>query len=461
MRYFQSTSLQKHMNRLFIYTILFLSLPLAVFSQSNIIDEVIWVVGDEAILKSEVEQEKLRAQYNGVPIQGNPYCVIPEQMAIQKLFLHQAGLDSIVANESMVMNQVDMYMNQFVAQIGSKEKLEEYFQKSYPEIREEQREIIRNQMIIQEMQRTLVADIKSTPADIRRFYNSLSEDSIPTIPAQVEVQIITKNPPIPLEETNRIKERLREFTERVNSGTSSFSVLARLYSEDPGSAMQGGELGFKGKGEFVPEFSTVAFNLTTPNKVSRIVETEFGFHIIQLIEKRGNRINCRHILMRPRISLDDKSKAIAQLDSVADQIRSEKITFEQGVIAYSQDKNTAMSAGQMINNKTGTAKFEYQDLPPEVAKVVYNMNVGEISEPFTMMDRASNKEICVIVKVKSKIKTHKANLQDDYQYLKQYLESKKQDEFIHEWIAKKQKDTYISIDDEWCDCEFEYPGWTK
>ncbi len=445
--------------------ILIISLFLSAFTlstaQSNIIDEVIWIVGDEAILRSEVEQEKLRSQYNGMTIDGDPYCVIPEQMAIQKLFLHQAELDSIEVSESMVMNQVEMYMNQFVAQIGSREKLEEYFQKSYSEIREEQREMVRKQMIISEMQRKLVADIKSTPADIRRFYNSLPQDSIPTIPAQVEVQIISKNPPIPVEEEERIKEKLREFSNRVNTGSTSFSVLARLYSEDPGSAMQGGELGFKGKGEFVPEFSAVAFNLTVPNKVSRIVETEFGYHIIQLIEKRGNRINCRHILMRPRISLDDKAKAISRLDSVADQIREGKITFEQGVHQQSEDKNTVMNAGLLINDKTGTSKFEYQDLAPEIAKVVYSMNVGEISEPFTMMDKSSNKEICVIVKVKSKTKTHKANLVDDYQYLKQFLESKRQDEFIGEWILKKQKETYINIDPNWVDCEFQYPGWVK
>ncbi len=430
-------------------------------AQNNIIDEVIWIVGDEAILRSEVEEEKLRAQYNGMNIEGDPYCVIPEQIAIQKLFLHQAELDSIVVNESMVMGQVEMYMNQFVAQIGSKEKLEEYFQKSYSEIREEQRETVRNQMIIQQMRQELVSDIKSTPADIRRFFNGLSADSIPTIPAQVEVQIISKNPPIPLEETNRIKERLREFSERVNSGTTSFSILARLYSEDPGSAAQGGELGFKGKGEFVPEFSAVAFNLTTPNKVSRIVETEFGYHIIQLIEKRGSRINCRHILLRPRISLDDKEKAIKQLDSVAGKIREEKITFDHGVAYHSQDKNTVMNGGLLINDRNGTSKFEYQDLPPEIAKIVYNMNVGEISAPFTMMDRASNKEICAIVKVKSKTDTHKANLIDDYQFLKNYLENKRQEEFIREWIGKKQKETYISIDEKWSNCEFQYPGWTK
>ena len=449
------------MKKLQLIISLFIVSSTLISAQNNIIDEVIWIVGDEAILRSEVEQEKLRAQYNGMAIEGDPYCVIPEQMAIQKLFLHQAELDSIVANEGMVMNQVEMYMNQFIAQIGSKEKLEEYFQKSYAEICEEQRELIRNQMIISEMQRNLVADIKSTPSDIRRFYNTLPTDSIPTIPAEVEVQIISKNPPIPTEETNRIKERLREFTERVNSGSTSFSVLARLYSEDPGSAMQGGELGFKGKGEFVPEFSAVAFNLTTPGKVSRIVETEFGFHIIQLIEKRGNRINCRHILIRPRISIDDKSKAIAQLDTVVENIRSEKITFEQGVIQHSEDKNTLMNAGLMTNDKTGTSKFEFQDLPSEIAKKVYEMNVGEVSEPFTMMDRASNKEICAIVKVKSKTKTHKANLMDDYQFLKKFLENQRQDEFIEEWIVKKQKDTYIHIDEKWSRCEFKYPGWTK
>lgn len=427
----------------------------------NIIDEVIWIVGDEAILKSEVEEQKIRAQYEGVPFNGDPYCIIPEQIAIQKLYLHQAQLDSIEVSESSVMNQVDMRMNYFLSQIGSKEKLEEYFGKNIVAFREDQREMVRDQMIIQQMQEKLVENIKSTPADVRRYFNALTQDSIPTVPGQVELQIISFEPPVPREEIDDIKDRLRQFSERITSGTTDFSVLARLYSEDTESAKKGGELGFMSKGQLVPEFANVAFNLTDPKKVSRVVQTEFGFHIIQLIEKRGDRINCRHILLRPKASLVDKNKAIHVLDSVSGEIRNGKITFEQGVMYFSQDKNTAMNAGLMLNQKTGTSKFEYQDLPQEVAKVVYGMNVGEISKPFPMMDLTKNKEVVAVVKVKSKVNTHKANLIDDYQLLKNIYEAQKKEEFLKTWIAKKQKETYISIDPDWRNCEFQYPGWIK
>lgn len=438
-----------------------ISMAIGLHAQKNIIDEVIWIVGDEAILRSEVEEQRIRAQYEGTPIQGDPYCVIPEQIAINKLFLHQAVLDSIEVSESTVMNQVENRLNFFISQIGSKEKMEEYFRKNMPALREDLRIMFREQMIIQQMQQKLVGDIKSTPADVRRFFNNLPVDSIPMVPAQVELQIISFEPPVPIEEINRVKERLRDFTERVNSGTTDFSVLARLYSEDTESAKRGGELGFMGRGQLVPEFSAVAFNLTDPKKVSRIVQSEFGFHIIQLIEKRGDRINCRHILMKPRVSLEYKNKAIQRLDSIAGEIRNGKITFENAVMNYSLDKNTAMNAGLMLNEKSGTSKFEYQDLPQEVAKIVYGMNVGEISKPFSMINPQTNKEVVAIVKVKSKTENHRANLTDDYQMLKNYYEGIKREEFIKNWIVKKQRETYISIDPKWQNCEFQYPGWIK
>jgi len=435
--------------------------PLKMLAQKNIIDEVIWVVGDESILRSEVEEQKNRAQYDGNPIQGDPYCVIPEQLAIQKLFLHQAALDSVVVSESTVMNQVEKQLNFYVSQIGSKEKVEEYFHKTTLVLREELRDMVRDQQVIQQMQQKLVGDIKSTPADVRRFYNELPADSIPTVTAQVELQIISFEPPVPITEINRIKDRLRDFTERINSGSGDFSVLSRLYSEDTESAKRGGELGFMGRGQLVPEFAQVAFNLTDTKKVSRIVQTEFGFHIIQLIEKRGDRINCRHILLKPRVSIEEKEKAIHALDSISNLIREDKLTFEHAVMNFSQDKNTAMNAGLMLNEKSGTSKFEYQELPPEVAKAVYEMHVGEVSKPFSMISKTSNKDVVAIVKVKSKVENHKANLTDDYQMLKTFYESKKKQEFLNKWIIKKQKETYISIDPAWQNCTFQYPGWIK
>ena len=382
-------------------------------------------------------------------------------MAIQKLFLHQAAIDSITVNESAVNNQVESQLNYYVSQIGSKEKVEEYFRKPTSELREDLRDMIRNQQLIQQMRSKLVEKIKSTPADIRRFFNKIPADSIPTVPAQVELQIVSFEPPVPLEESTRIKDRLRDFTERVTSGTTDFSVLARIYSEDTESAKRGGELGFMGRGQLVPEFATVAFNLLDPKKVSRIVQSEFGYHIIQLIEKRGDKINCRHILLKPRVSIEEKTKAIHNLDSISGLIREGKITFEQAVMAYSQDKNTALNAGLMLNDKTGTSKFEYQDLIPEIAKIVYDKKVGEISAPFSMISPTTNKEVVAVVKIKSKVENHKANLTDDYQMLRAMYEDKERQDFITNWIVKKQKETYISIDPAWVNCKFQYPGWIK
>ena len=440
-----------------------LSLLCAVFciptQAQQVIDEVVWVVGDEAILRSEVEEERLRAQYEGQQLSGDPYCIIPEQIAVQKLFLHQAELDSVEANESSVSHQVDMRMNYYISQIGSKEKMEEYFRKPASEIREEMMGIIRNQMIIQQMQQKLTSNIKPTPAEIRRYYNTLPADSIPMMPAQVEVQILSFEPPVPTDETERVKQRLREFTERIQSGSADFSMLARLYSEDTESAKRGGELGFVGKGQLVPEFAEVAFNLNDPKRVSRIVQTEYGYHIIQLIEKKGDRINCRHILLRPRISASDKVRAIERLDSIRTFITSDSLLFEQAVIRYSEDKNTVMNAGLMINPNNGGSRFEYQELAPEIAKQIYTMQEGDVSQPFVMMDQQKNREVCAIVRLKKKTDIHRANLTDDFQTIKAMLERTKGEELLRNWILQKQKTTYVQIDPEWQHCDFEYPGW--
>lgn len=441
------------------YSILFLlTLSLSVMAQA-VIDEVIWVVGDEAILRSEVEEERLRAQYEGQQIPGDPYCFIPEQLAVQKLFLHQAELDSVEANESSVSHQVDMRLNYYINQIGSKEKMEEYFRKPSTEIREEMMNTVRKQMIIQQMQAKLTANIKPTPSEIRRFYETLPLDSLPMMPAQVEVQILSFEPAVPAEETERVKQRLREFTERVQSGSADFSMLARLYSEDTESAKRGGELGFVGKGQLVSEFAEVAFNLNDPKRVSRIVQTEYGYHIIQLIEKKGERINCRHILLRPRISATDKVKAIERLDSIRQLITSDSLQFEQAVFRFSQDKNTVMNAGLMINPNTGSSRFEYQDLAPEIAKQIYSLKEGDISQPFVMMDQQKNREVCAIVRVKKKTDVHRANLTDDFQTIKSMLEQKQGQELIHKWILQKQKNTFVQISPEWQGCDFEYPSW--
>lgn len=427
-------------------------------AQDNVIDEVVWVVGDEAILKSEVEQERIRAQYEGRKFDGDPYCVIPEELALQKLFLNQAAIDSIEASESDVLSQVEYQMNAYITQIGSLEKVEEYFDKSSMDIREELRESARRMLTMQMMQRELMKDVKVTPAEVRRYFKNLSSDSIPYIPTQVEVQLITIEPKIPEEEIDRVKARLREFTDRINSGETSFSTLARLYSQDPGSASNGGETGFRGKGYWVPEFTNVAFNLNDPKKVSKIVETEFGFHIMQLVEKRGDRVNVRHILLKPQVAEQDLMDALSRLDSIADDIRNNKFTFEDGATHISSDKDTRMNKGLLPNSNTGTSKFEMQELPQEIARAVNTMNVSEISKPFIMIN-SKGKEVCAIVKLKSRVKGHKATLAEDFQALKDVVLEKKRSEKIEKWIKEKQKSTYVRINEKWRNCDFKYPGW--
>ena len=427
-------------------------------AQDNVIDEVVWVVGDEAILKSEVEQERIRAQYEGRKFDGDPYCVIPEELALQKLFLNQAAIDSIEASESEVLSQVDYEINRRVAQIGSVEKMEEYYNKSSMDIREELRESARRMLTMQMMQRELMKDIKVTPAEVRRYFKNLPADSIPYVPTQVEVQLLTIEPKIPEEEIDRVKTRLREFTDRINSGETSFSTLARLYSKDPDSAPRGGETGFRGKGFWVPEFANVAFNLNEPGKVSKIVETEFGFHIIQLIEKRGDRVNVRHILLKPQVAEDDLMASLSRLDSIADDIRNNKFSFEEGATLISSDKDTRMNKGLMPNPNTGTSKFEMQELPQEIARAINTMNVNEISQPFIMINN-KGKEVCAIVKLKSRVKGHKATLTDDFQALKDVVLEKKRAEKIEKWIKEKQKSTYVRINEKWRNCDFKYPGW--
>ena len=433
----------------------------SVNAQKGLIDGVVWVVGENAILKSEIEEQRAMAQYEGSKIQGDIYCVVPEQIAIQKLFLHQATLDSIYANDGQVEMQVNQRMNYFLSEIGSKEKVEEYFTKPFNEIREEMRERVRDQAIVQQVQQKIVGEHKTSPSEVRKFYNSLSQDSIPTIPASVEVQIIKMEPALSEAEKEATKERLRELAERVNNGSADFSMLARLYSEDEASARQGGDLGFFGRGVMEPEFSNVAFSLTEAGKVSRVVETEYGYHIIQLVEKRGDRIQCRHILMRPRVNADVKQLSLNRLDSISELIQKKKITFEQAVALFSNDKDTRMNGGVMSNKNNGSAKFEYQELPSEIAKKVYDMQEGEISQPFAMLDMRIGREVYAIVKVKNKLPNHKANLTDDYQELKRFCESINSEKIIQEWIKTKIKETYVHIVPEWRNCKFQFEGWIK
>ena len=433
----------------------------AAMAQDNVIDEVAWVVGDEAIWKSEVEEARLSALYEGRKFDKDPYCVLPEEMAVQKLFIHQAELDSIEVSDAEVLQRVDYMTNMYIQNIGSREKMEEYFNKTSSQIREQLRVSAREGLTVQKMQQKIMGDVKTTPSEVRRYYTSLSQDSIPYIPTMVEVEIITRKPKIPQEEIEDVKRRLRDYTERVNNG-DSFTMLARLYSEDPGSAMSGGDLGrFMGRGELDPAFANVAFNLQTPDKISKVVESEFGYHIIQLIEKRGDRIRVRHILLKPHVPEEALNESRAYLDSIADEVRNGKFTFEEAAYAISDDKNTRFNGGLLPNEETQTSRFEMQDLPSEIAKVVDTMEVGEISKAINMTPR-TGQEQTVIVKLKSRIKGHKATVSDDYQRLKEMVVQKKQEEMVEKWIQNKLKTTYVRISDNWKpSCDFKYKGWIK
>lgn len=432
-----------------------------IIAQNNIVEEVAWVVGDEPIFKSDIEEQYLQMQYERLSIEGNPYCVIPERIAVNKLFLHQAKIDTIEVEDARVMQEADSRINYYIANLGSKEKVEEYFRKPIPDLREQMIDVIREQYIIQEVQQNLTKNVKPTPSDVRKFYNNLSADSIPYIPMQVEVQMIKLNPVIPQQEIDDVKARLRDYANRVNSGESDFSTLAILYSED-GSSVHGGELGFMGKGELVPEYASVAFNLNDTKKVSKIVETEYGYHIIQLIEKRGDRVNTRHIILRPKVSEKDLTDAVNRLDSLKSDITAGKFTFEDATQYVSQDKDSRNNKGIMVNSKNGatTTKFEMSDLPQEIAKVVDKMEIGAISEPFIMRDQKTQREVVVIVKLTNRIEGHKANLKDDYQTLKSLYEAKTKNDILDKWIAKKQKETFVRIEDGWRNCEFKY-DWLK
>ena len=449
-----------------ILAVFFLALcSLTVIAQENVIDEIVWVVGDDAIFRSDIESQRLYMLNEGQRFDGDPYCIIPEQIAIQKLFLNQAKIDSVDVNEGQVIQMVDYWMNNAINQIGSREKMEEYFGKKFSQIKDERKEMVREQQVVQSMQRQLIGDIKLTPSEVRKYYNQLSNDSLPTIPTTVEVQIITLEPKIPFEETDAIKARLREFTEQITSGRMEFTTLARLYSEDIESAKRGGELGFMGKGQLLPEFANVAFNLNDPKRVSQIVQTEYGFHIIQLIEKRGDRINARHILLKPRVSEKELSEATTRLDSLYNDLKDNKFPFEEAATFISFDKDTRNNKGLMVNSNYesdhyGTPKFEMQELPQEMGKVVYDMKVGDISKPFTMITN-KQKEVVAIVKLKARVESHKANMTDDYQALKAIVEAKKKEDFLDDWIRKKQKTTYVRISDGWKNCDFKYPDWVN
>lgn len=451
--------------RLLYVALLLVGVQTQLFAQTdnNIVDEVIWVVGDEAILRSDVE--KVRAQMGRV--QGNPYCVIPENLAIQKLFIHQAEIDSIEASSDEINQYVDAEINEWIQTAGSKEKLEEYRNMTLTQIREETYDLVKDNILMKRVREHLTKDIKVTPAEVRHFFKDIPEDSLPIIPTQVEVELLAEHPRVRQEEIDRIKTELRDYIERVNSGNWTFASLARMFSEDD-SYRQGGEMDYMSKMDLDPAFANVAWSLTDPNKVSKIVESQYGFHIIQLVDKRGDKLKLRHILKRPRVDQKDIDAALLRLDSISRDIKEGKFTFEDAASALSDDKDSRNNKGLMFNvirdeetgERTRTSRFKMAELPSEIARVVEGLDVGEISKPFTMVDKAG-KQQCCIIKLKSRIKAHSATITEDFQILSQIVRNKRSEEFINKWIREKQRTTYIRINPAWVDCDFQYSGWVR
>lgn len=435
----------------------------AAISEASVVDEVIWVVGDEPILKSDVEVTRLQSEADGVTYSGDPDCSIPEQIAVQKLFLHQAAIDSIEVSESEVMSGIDEQINYWISMIGSREKLEEYRKQSVSQMRQQMHDDFKNRQLIQKMKEQLVKDIKVSPAQVRRYFSDLPADSIPFVPTEVEVEILTQQPKIPLEEINKVKDELRDYTDRVNKGETTFSTLARLYSEDPGSARMGGEMDYVGRGMLDPAFANVAFNLTDPKKISKIVESEFGYHIIQLIDKRGDKIKVRHILRKPVVSQESIDKALSRLDSIGSDIRGGKFTFEAAVPVLSDDKDTKNNRGLMANTSQAgvrTSKFQMKDLPTEIARVIDTMKVGEVSQPFQMIN-SRGKTACAIVKLVSRVEGHRATITEDFQVMQDVVLAKEREKTLHDWVVNKIKSTYVRMNDRYKNCKFEYQGWVK
>lgn len=444
-------------------SLLFWALPS--MGQKNVIDEVVWMVGDEPILRSDIEATKRFLLSSGRPLEGNADCYIPEQIAVQKLFLNQAKIDSIEVNEADVNRYVDMYLADYIQQFSSKEKMEEYFNRKYTQIREEQRVEVRNGEIVRMMRKKIDENVKVTPSEIRQYFASLPQDSLPYIPTTVEVQLLAIKPVISLHETDAIKKRLREFSDEINEGRRDFTTLARLYSEDSKTALQGGEYGFVSKASLDAEFARVVFSLTDTKRVSPIIKTDDGYHIVQLIEKRGDVINFRQIVLKPKVSDAALTETTNKLDSLYSLIKENKLTFEKAVAQYSEDNDTRNNQGLMVNKLQqsdfySSSRFKYEELPQDISRVVYNMKPGEVSKPFILKTDKGNEEV-VIVKIKNLIEGHRANMNSDFQTIKALALNKKKEGVVDAWIRKKQKETYIHIEPAYRNCQFRYPGWLE
>ena len=431
----------------------------------SVVDEVIWTVGDEPILKSEIENQKLYMRSQGMPLEGNPDCYLTEQLAVQMLFLNQAKIDSISVDNTKVDRFVDNFMESLVQQIGSRERLEEYFNRPYSSIREQQRIMAVNNEIVRQMQQKIIQGVAVTPTEIRSYYAQIPQDSLPYIPDAVEVQALRITPDIELAAIDQIKEQLRSYSDDIIAGRRDFSTIARLYSQDSRTSLRGGEYGFVARSSLEPEFAQVVFALTDTKQVSPIIRTATGYHIVQLIEKRDNTINFRHILLKPSVAPDKLQQAVNRADSVAVQVRNGKTSFDEAVVLCSNVDETKNNFGLLLNEdyeseRYGTALFTMSELQQDFASYVDKMQVGDVSPAFVSQDANGNTQV-VLLKLKQRIPGHRADMATDFQLIKQLaLQEKKQKE-LDKWIIQHQKSTYIRISPDYQQCDFKYPGWIK
>ena len=428
-------------------------------AQKNVIDKIIAVVGEEIVLKSDIENQFLHEQSQGlVNSSSDSRTRILENLLVQKLLVAQAKIDSITVTDTEVENALNSQLEQYVQHIGSRERLETYFGKSYEDIKNEMRTPLREQMITQRMQSKIVDNVRVTPSEVRYFYRKFNKDSLPEVPDKYEIQQIVIKPRISDTEKERIRNRLREFREEILAGKQTFNTLAVLYSEDPGSAAKGGELGYQTKSALAPAFAEAAFSLK-PGRVSKIVETEFGFHILQYIDRQGDKVNVRHILLRPRISDEERQEAIQHLDTVLTYIHKGEATFEEAAAYFSMDKKTRNNGGLIFNEEDADSKLPIETIEGEMARQVNKLKVGEISSPF--LDQTRTGEEYKVIKIKAYYPSHTANLDDDWISFENGLKSKKQQEVLDKWIKEKQANTYIHIDEDYKNSKFHYDGWFK
>lgn len=422
--------------------------------QQQVIDKIVAVVGKNIIMQSDIENQYAQYRLQG-GIKGSASsirCEILEDLLFNKLMLNQAELDSIEVTDAQVEAEMDYRLRYYISQLGSQEKVEKYFNKTMSEIKDELRQLIKDQKLIEEVQRGIVDGVSATPSDVREFYNSIPIDSIHMVSAQFEIAQLVKKPPITLDEKLAVKDKLYGLRSRILKG-ERFSTLALLYSEDPGSAKKGGELGFHGRGEFAPEFEAAAFALKD-GEISEVVETEYGFHIIQLIERRDDNVNVRHILLTVKVSPEALQQAYDELDSIANLIRNDSLTFDEAVRKFS-DEDDKVNGGYLVNPNSGSTMFSAEELDQQVSVVVNRLNVGEVSNPVPMKTK-NDKDAYRLLIIKKKTAPHKANLKDDYALIQQYTMRKLRQEAINKWIDSKSTKAYVKIIDDYCDCDFQF-----